>query len=100
MVNGLKVGDLDDEEAEVRILYADNLVEANELMIEYMFPWADGVMTKPSGDMAYDIGWNLFIFQGDDSNIEVKGKYLAVMNKINGKWKISALSFSNDQPAK
>ena len=57
-------------------------------------------IVAPSGDMAYDIGWNLFIIEGDDGNIEVKGKYLAVMSKINGEWKIAALSFSNDQPAK
>lgn len=51
---GLKLGSLDDDTAHVRILYADNLAEANELLIQYMFPWADGVITKPSGDMAYD----------------------------------------------
>ena len=57
-------------------------------------------IVAPSGDMAYDIGWNLFVFEGPDDNIEVKGKYLAVMKKINGEWKIAALAFSNDQPAK
>ena len=53
-----------------------------------------------SGDTGYNIGWNLFIFEGPEGNIEVKGKYLAVMKKIEGEWKIAALSFSNDQPAK
>jgi hypothetical protein len=50
----LRPGALTDEEAAVRILYEPNIVEANELMVEYMFPWADGVVTKPSGDMAYE----------------------------------------------
>jgi hypothetical protein len=30
------------------------MVDANENLIKYMFPWAHGVITKPSGDMAYD----------------------------------------------
>ena len=29
-------------------------MDANEKLISWMFPWADGVITKPSGDMAYD----------------------------------------------
>ncbi|MDH4218259.1 MAG: nuclear transport factor 2 family protein [Candidatus Aminicenantes bacterium] len=53
-----------------------------------------------SEDMAYDVGWNLFMFEGPSGNIEVKGKYLAFMEKINGEWKIAAIAFSNDQPAK
>ena len=57
-------------------------------------------IVAPSGDMAYDIGWNLFVFEGPDGDFEVKGKYLAVMKKINGEWKIAALAVSNDQPAK
>jgi len=57
-------------------------------------------IVAPSGDMAYDIGWNLFVFEEPDDKVEVKGKYLAVMKKINGEWKIAALAFSNDQPSK
>jgi hypothetical protein len=53
-INDLKIGALSDDTAPLRVLYADNLVEANELMIQYMFTWADGIITKPSGDMAYD----------------------------------------------
>jgi len=53
-VNKLPVSDLSDPDAKLRILYSSSLVEANELMIEYMFPWADGIICKPSGDMAYD----------------------------------------------
>lgn len=50
----LIIGDLENEAADLRILYADNMVEANEKVIQYMMPWAHGVVTKPSGDMAYD----------------------------------------------
>jgi ketosteroid isomerase-like protein len=53
-----------------------------------------------SGDMAYDIGWNLFVFPGPDGDIEVKGKYLAVLKVIDDQWKLVALSFNNDQPSK
>jgi hypothetical protein len=36
------------------VLYADTIAAANELLISEAFPWADGFITKPSGDMAYD----------------------------------------------
>ena len=55
---------------------------------------------SPSGKMAYDVGWNLFVFEGPEGKIEVRGKYLAVLEKVNGEWKIAAIAFSNDQPAK
>lgn len=48
------VGATTDRLAKFRILSADDLVEANILLLRYGFPWADIVYTKPSGDMAYD----------------------------------------------
>ncbi|MBD3279872.1 MAG: hypothetical protein GF390_04170 [Candidatus Pacebacteria bacterium] len=36
------------------VIYHPQLVDANELLIRHGFPWADGFITKPSGDMAYD----------------------------------------------
>ena len=57
-------------------------------------------IVSPSGDMAYDVGWNLFVFEGPEGKIEVRGKYFAVLEKVNGEWKIAAIAFSNDQPAK
>jgi hypothetical protein len=36
------------------LLYHPQIVDANELLIKHAFPWADGFITKPSGDMAYD----------------------------------------------
>ncbi|AKM79049.1 MAG: hypothetical protein UX85_C0003G0155 [Candidatus Beckwithbacteria bacterium GW2011_GWB1_47_15] len=52
--NGVRIGNLDDELAPIRILYEDSIIDANNNLIRYMFPWAHGVVTKPSGDMAYD----------------------------------------------
>lgn len=50
----VRVGDNKDRLAKLRILYADDVVISNELLIKYGFPWADIIYTKPSGDMAYD----------------------------------------------
>lgn len=45
---------LDDPQAKFRLIYHPQIVDANELLISYGFPWAHGFITKPSGDMAYD----------------------------------------------
>lgn len=52
--NRVTIGKKDDAKAGIRILYHPQLVNANEDLIKYAFPWADGFITKPSGDMAYD----------------------------------------------
>jgi len=36
------------------VLYHPQIIDANELLLQYAFPWAHGFITKPSGDMAYD----------------------------------------------
>lgn len=36
------------------IIYHPQIVDANELLIQKAFPWADLFISKPSGDMAYD----------------------------------------------
>ncbi len=48
------VGAKNDTSAQLRIIYHPQLVNANEDLIKFAFPWADGFITKPSGDMAYD----------------------------------------------
>lgn len=53
-LTNIRVGNLDDPEARIRILYEDSIIDANDNLIKYMFPWADAVITKPSGDMAYE----------------------------------------------
>lgn len=50
----VKISKLDEKTAKLRVIYHPQLVDANELLIKYAFPWADGFLTKPSGDMAYD----------------------------------------------
>jgi hypothetical protein len=36
------------------VIYHPQIIDANELLIRNAFSWADGFITKPSGDMAYD----------------------------------------------
>ncbi len=43
-----------DKDAKLRVIYHPQIVDANEILIKYGFPWADGFISKPSGDMAYD----------------------------------------------
>jgi hypothetical protein len=38
----------------LRVIHHPQIVDANEMIIKYGFPWADGFISKPSGDMAYD----------------------------------------------
>ncbi len=47
-------GKLADKKARFRVLYHPQIVDANEMLIKYGFPWAHGFISKPSGDMAYD----------------------------------------------
>jgi hypothetical protein len=50
----IDIGDNNDKNAKVRIFHHPQLVDANEYLIKYAFPWAHGFISKPSGDMAYD----------------------------------------------
>lgn len=50
----LKPGELNDTQAPLRIFQENDIVSANELLLDHIFPWADGFITKPSGDMAYE----------------------------------------------
>ncbi len=36
------------------LVHDNNIVDLNNLLIDHIFPWADGFITKPSGDMAYE----------------------------------------------
>jgi hypothetical protein len=45
---------LSDRTGNVIAVHHPQIVDANELLIKFGFPWADGFITKPSGDMAYD----------------------------------------------
>ncbi len=50
----LKLGETSDVSAPLRVLRGSDVVDANELLLHYVFPWADAIITKPSGDMAYE----------------------------------------------
>jgi hypothetical protein len=52
--HGVKISPPHERQAALRLLTADDIVDANNLLLAYGFPWADVVYTKPSGDMAYD----------------------------------------------
>jgi hypothetical protein len=53
-VHHLKIGDITDIHSPFRIFHGHDIVDANELLLDYVFPWADGFISKPSGDMAYE----------------------------------------------
>lgn len=52
--NHIPVSELSREQGRFRIAYHPQILDANELLLRHVFPWADGFITKPSGDMAYD----------------------------------------------
>jgi hypothetical protein len=53
--NKVSIGDFKDPQAKLRLLYHPQIMDANELLLKYGFPWAHGFLSKPSGDMAYDV---------------------------------------------
>jgi len=61
------VGRADQTDHDLRVIYHPQIVNANELLMQYGFPWADGFITKPSGDMAYDaVGAGCFLLTLDE----------------------------------
>lgn len=50
----IKIGNSHDEQSSFRIFRENDIIGANELLLDYIFPWADGFISKPSGDMAYE----------------------------------------------
>jgi hypothetical protein len=51
---GVPIGPLAAQKSKFRIIYRPHILDANEDLLKYGFPWADGFISKPSGDMAYD----------------------------------------------
>lgn len=49
----VSIGDIESS-LPVRVVYDESIIRANQELIEHAFSWADGFVTKPSGDMAYD----------------------------------------------
>lgn len=52
--NNIAEGRLEDIDASARVIYNSSIIKANQALIKHAFAWADGFVTKPSGDMAYD----------------------------------------------
>lgn len=50
----IKTGDRHNQHAALRIFSGNDIIDANEALLDFIFPWADGFLTKPSGDMAYE----------------------------------------------
>lgn len=50
----IRLGDITDHHATFRIIQGGDVIDSSELLLDYVFPWADGFITKPSGDMAYE----------------------------------------------
>jgi ketosteroid isomerase-like protein len=54
------------------------------------------VNVASSGDLAYLVGESSFIFDGPQGELQVPGKYLGVWKKVEGEWKLSAISWSGN----
>ena len=52
-----------------------------------------------SGDMAYILGTYHVVIEGSEDQVEVDGKYINVLKKINGEWKYVVFSGSSNQPS-
>jgi UDP-N-acetylglucosamine:LPS N-acetylglucosamine transferase len=50
----IKYPKIEEKQAKFTIIYHPQIVDANELLIHEGLAWADLVISKPSGDMAYD----------------------------------------------
>lgn len=80
-----------DENSPLRIIFSSSIVDANQALIEHAFSWADGFVTKPSGDMAYDAAAaGCFILSltpwGDwEVNIEKIFSNLSILKKADAK---------------
>jgi ketosteroid isomerase-like protein len=71
-------------------------------LLESMVSITGGPMTivvSESGDIAYQYGTSTAIIKGPDGEFEDPEKYLFVLKKIDGEWKVVVGSFSSDKPA-
>ncbi len=53
-LSGQQKSKLQIKDEKLSVIYHPQIVDANELLVHLAFPWADGFISKPSGDMAYD----------------------------------------------
>lgn len=55
-------------------------------------------VVAPSGDLAYDIGWNRVQLAQPPGAPADSGKYLSIWRKLDGEWKIVVVAFSSNGP--
>lgn len=78
---------------EVRKFYED----LYKLAIDSLGGASTMIIVAQSGDLAYDIGTNYLVLKDSLGNRVIdSGKYLAVWQKKEGKWKCSAISYSSN----
>ncbi len=58
------------------------------------------IVISEAGDMAWALGWNRNLWEESEGRIEVEVKWLAVWEKINGEWKVVALSANKTKTTK
>ena len=56
------------------------------------------VEVAASGDLAVDHGVNNITFNTPQGEVKDTGKYLAVWKKVDGQWKLAAISINSDTP--
>lgn len=52
--HSVTIGKTNDAKAAYRVFFGNDIIDSNEHLLDEIFPWADGFITKPSGDMAYE----------------------------------------------
>jgi ketosteroid isomerase-like protein len=56
------------------------------------------VEISSSGDMAWDVGYNISEHRDSERSFSGQGKYFAVYKKVGSKWKCAALAQSSNLP--
>jgi ketosteroid isomerase-like protein len=82
------------------------IIEGKAAMRDFMAPVLESlvsitggpmtVVVSEGGDMAYQFGTGLGVFEGPEGQFEDPQKYLFAWQKIDGEWKAVAGSFSSD----
>ena len=82
------------------------VVEGKEAMRTFMGPVLESmvsiiggpmtIVVSESGDMAYQFGTSVVVFEGPDGEYEDPEKYLFAWEKMGGEWKAVAGAFSSD----
>ncbi len=55
------------------------------------------IQFSKNGEMAYMIASYHMVLKGDEGNVDQIGKFLGVLSKKSGEWKIVAISYNSDE---